>query len=111
MRPIIWGVFLIVIGGLLLLERFGGLHAPAGTFWPLVLFALAASAFARRRIASGVLLTLIATLFLACALGLYGLSYHNSWPLFIVAVGVGIVLRAFIPDGPRRPRGGEVNHG
>jgi len=110
MRPI-WGVFLVVIGSVLLLERFGGLHVPEGTFWPLVLFAFAAAAFARRRIASGVQLTLIGTVLLVCALGLYGLSYRNSWPLFIVAVGIGMVLRAFIGDGPRRLRGGEVNHG
>jgi len=45
MRPI-WGVFLVVIGSVLLLERFGGLHVPEGTFWPLVLFAFAAAAFA-----------------------------------------------------------------
>jgi hypothetical protein len=44
---------------------------------------------------------------LACEFGWYGLDYHNSWPLVLVAVGAGIVVRALGGEPKRRvPEGG-----
>ena len=109
MKRIIFGVFLVVLGGLLVAERAGGVHLAPGLLWPLIMFALAASAFADYRIRSGVVFTLLGSIFLVCSLGLFGLSYGRSWPLLMIAVGIGIVLRALFPDVPRRIRDGEVH--
>jgi hypothetical protein len=94
-RRIIWGIFLVMLGALLLAERFGGLHVPIGSLWPLILFASAASRFAAGRIAAGVMMALLGAIFLACSMRWFGFSYAHSWPLLMVAVGTSIVVRAF----------------
>ena len=110
MKNIVWGVFLIVLGTLLILERFAGVHLPTGTLWPLILFALAASHFASHRMVSGVTFTLIGTVVLACTLGWYGMTYGHSWPLLLVAAGIGIVVRAFMREDSHSYRRPEVPH-
>ena len=110
MKSIIWGVFLITAGSLLLLERFGGLHIPSGSWWPLILFAIAAAHFAKGRIGSGVMFVFIGTAFLACTFGWFGMSFHHSWPLLMVAVGAGIVAHALTGGDRRRWKEGTVSH-
>lgn len=108
-RNIIWGTFLIVIGVLLLMERIGGLQIPVGSLWPLVLFVLAASSAAERNISGAVMFTLLGLVFLSVTFNWFGLSYHRSWPLLMVAAGIGMVIRSL--TGARRiaPRD-EVPH-
>jgi len=106
---IIWGVFLITIGVLLLLERMGGLKLPTGSLWPLVLFALAVSSAVRGRIVSTILFTMLGTIFLGVTFNWFGLSYHKSWPLLMVAAGTVMVVRSFIHE-PRIVRRVEVPH-
>lgn len=109
MHNIIWGVFLIVIGALLLLERVAGLHIPTGSLWPLILFAMAASSAARGRVGSSVMFTMLGVIFLCVTFNVLGLSYHRSWPLLLVAAGVGMVVRSFIHE-PRVVHREEVPH-
>jgi hypothetical protein len=106
---VIWGVFLIVIGVLLLLERVAGLHIPTGSLWPLVLFAMAASSAARGRIGSAVMFTMLGAIFLGVTFNVFGLSYHKSWPLLMVAAGVVMVVRSFFHE-PRIASREEVPH-
>ncbi|HET7224540.1 MAG TPA: DUF5668 domain-containing protein [Candidatus Eisenbacteria bacterium] len=97
-----WGVFIILLGVLLLLERFGVFHYPEGTFWPLLLAMLGVSALIERRIGSSVLFLLLAGVFLAFTLHWHGLSYARGWPLLMVAVGVAIVVSALTREGMGR---------
>lgn len=106
---IIWGVCLITIGTLLLLERLAGLRIPTGSLWPLVLFALAVSSAVRGRIVSTIMFTLLGTIFLGVTLNWFGLSYAHSWPLLMLVGGVAMVIRAFT-GAPQIARGGEVPH-
>lgn len=98
-RSSAWGVFIILLGVLLLLERFGIVHYPEGTFWPLLLAMLGVSALIERRIGSSVLFLLLAGVFLAFTLHWHGLSYGRGWPLLLVAVGVAIVVSAITGEG------------
>ncbi len=109
MRSTIWGVFLIALGSLLLLERMGAVHLPEGTLWPSILFVIAIAHLAQRRFGAALMFVLLGTIFLACTLGWYGMSYARSWPLLIVVAGVGIVLRALTGESCCRIRG-EVEH-
>ena len=109
MRSAIWGVFLIALGSLLLLERMGAVHLPEGTLWPSILFVIAITHLVTRRFGSALLFLLLGTVFLACTLGWYGMSYAKSWPLLIVVAGVGIVVRALTGESRCRIRG-EVEH-
>ena len=68
-----------------------------GSFWDVIAFHLGVVA-------------LLGVVFLACALGWYGMSYARSWPLLIVVAGVGIVVRALTGGESRCRIRGEVEH-
>ena len=109
-RSIVWGSFLIALGGVLLLERFGQLHVPAGSLWPMILFAVGVAELVEMRFAAAAFFMLLALVFLSCTLGLFGMTYERSWPLLMVAAGVGMVLRALTGAGSRRWSGKEADH-
>jgi hypothetical protein len=106
---IVWGVFLIVIGVLLLLERVGGLNIPTGSLWPLILFALAVNSAVKGRVLATIMFTLLGVIFLGVTFNWFGLSYAHSWPLLMVAAGVAMVVRA-LTGAPRIARHDEAPH-
>ena len=109
----LWGFALILVGGLLLLERFGELPAWAGEYqwWGgiVIFFGLVTIASAKRAesVGSGVTLVLLGGWFLLVTNRMFGLGWYNSWPLALVAVGAGTVAHAiaarWLPD-VKRPR-------
>jgi len=101
LKNVIWGSFLILIGVLLLLERFGTLHLPAGSAWPLILFAFAAIAAVDRRVKRAIVLFVLGLICLCASLNWLGFSYAHGWPVLLVAAGLGIIINAF----GGRPRG------
>ena len=107
---IVLGVFLIAGGALLLLERFGQLHVPAGSLWPLILFVVAVTELAERRYSAAALFMSLSVAFLACTLGWFGMTYEKSWPLLMVGAGVGMVVRALTGAGSRRRLDKEADH-
>ena len=109
-RPIVWGIFLIVLGALLLLERFSPVHIPSGSLWPLILFFIGVAELTRLRYGAAAFFMFIALVFLACTLHLFGMSYEKSWPLLLVIVGSGMVVRALTGAGPCRRRVEEEMH-
>ena len=74
-------------------------------WWPLILVAIGAGRLAtahdgdRRR--SGAWLVVIGCWLLINSLGLFGLGWHDSWPLLIVAAGGMILWKSLSP--PERP--------
>ena len=102
-KTLVWGLFLIALGGVFLLGRLGLVEVRwVGELWPAVFFAIAANHFMDRRPGSGVMFTLMGVWFFACTFGWLGLTYRNSWGLLLVAVGLGIVIRAISGEEPRR---------
>ena len=108
-RPMVWGFFLMVLGGAFLLDRLGVVEMPeVRQLWPAVFAVIAVSHIADGRLGSGLTFLLLSAWFFACEFGWYGLDYQNSWPLVLVAVGAGIVLRALGGEPkPRVAEGGE----
>jgi hypothetical protein len=91
----VWGITLIVLGSLFLLERAGMIDVPSlGTMWPAVFGVIALARIAEGQYGSAVTFVLLGAWFFACEFGWYGLDYGNSWPLVMIAVGAGIVVRA-----------------
>lgn len=102
------GLLLVGLGVLFLLRE---LHVTTGSiliggWWALLIVALGLSKLLRphraKHVGEGVMLAILgAWLFLAHT-ERYGLSYENSWPLVLVAVGAGMVARAlaqrWLPD-------------
>jgi hypothetical protein len=106
---LVWGLCLIALGGAFLLDRFGMIHIPdLGRLWPVVLIVIGVTRLVGRRPGSGLTLLLMGGWFLACGFEWLGFTWENSWPLILVAVGAGIIIRALSGEDARRrpPEGG-----
>ena len=107
-RRLLWGVVLMLFGVLFLAERFGVM--PPWTmeleWWPLIVIGLGLIKLIQPRrardIGSSVMLTLMGLWFLAVSNDWYGLTWHNSWPLSLVAAGASMVAQSlaarWLPD-------------
>jgi hypothetical protein len=104
-KKLIWGVFLIALGGLFLFERFGTRDfAGLGEWWPLILVVVGITDLVERRVGSALTMILLGAWFLAVTSGWMGFTWGNSWPLGMVAVGAGIVVKALTGEERRRCR-------
>lgn len=94
---LVLGLFLIVIGALLLAGSLG-LEVPrrVWSYWPFLLLGLGAvkllwpGAPDERR--GGYWLMVVGLWGAVNVFGLFGLHWHNSWPLFLIAVGVLVTV-------------------
>jgi hypothetical protein len=104
---LIWGIFLIAVGALLLAVNLG-LEVPRGVwnYWPFLLIAMGAAkmAFGGERGSGGGFWLLLAGLYGWISIWrLWGLSWETAWPIFVIAGGLSIVFRS---TGSRRARRG-----
>ncbi|MBI5709396.1 MAG: hypothetical protein HZC42_03705 [Candidatus Eisenbacteria bacterium] len=107
----VWGLFLIGIGVLFMLERFDVVDIPrVGQLWPLVFYVIGMLHFVDQRPGSGVMFVLMGTWFFICEFEWRGLTYGNSWGLLLVAVGAGMVVKALSGERSRRACVTEVRH-
>jgi uncharacterized membrane protein HdeD (DUF308 family) len=100
-KQVVWGLLLIVVGAVVLLDRL--YYIDAGSFWhywPLLLVAVGinqAIGYPSEREFGNALWTIFIGLWLfACFENLFGLTFRNSWPLFILAWGVKLVLQPLV---------------
>jgi hypothetical protein len=110
---LVWGVGLIAMG-LLFLSNYLG-FMPWGTWrtwWPALVIFLAVvrlfTARTPRRIGDSVAFLCMGLWFVVVVNHLYGLDWHNSWPLALVSVGLGAVARALASFVIRRDDEPEV---
>lgn len=102
-KKVVWGIFLIALGGLFLMERFGTWSfAGVAEWWPLILVVVGITHLIERRVGSALTMILLGAWFLAVTSGWLGLTYGNSWSLVLVVVGAGIVVKAFTGEERRR---------
>ncbi len=98
---IFWGLVLILVGVLFLLDRMGRLDFGEfiGRFWPLILVAaglwhLVANQF--RDVVGGLFLIVIGGMFQLAKLELLGRSaWHYIWPALIIILGLWVLAGAF----------------
>ena len=102
-KRVIWGAFLIVLGGVFLLAQLHLVDLPSlWKLWPAVFAVSAVSHIVEGRYGSALTSVLLGFWFFACQFGWYGFDYANSWPLVLIAVGAGIVVRALRGEPRRR---------
>ncbi len=101
------GMILIAIGTLFLLDRlhiedFGDLIR---MYWPSVIILFGIShVFRHESIWSGVWLISTGVWLQIAHLHLFGMTYRNSWPLLLIAIGAGITLRAVFDTRVTTPK-------
>jgi hypothetical protein len=107
---IFWGLALILVGVLFLLDHMGRLDFGdlIGRFWPLILVAagvwhLVDSQF--RDVVGGLFLVLIGAMFQLAKLEILGRSaWHYVWPGLIIILGIWVLAGAFRRQaGPKVP--------
>ena len=111
MRPtrVVFGVAIIAVGVLLLLDRldFVQLHS-VWRAWPLFLVALGIShliqGWGTHEVGSGAWLVLIGLWLLVGNYGVWGLGFGRSWPLLVIATGASMIVKAVLPRPAENPR-------
>jgi len=107
---IFWGLVLILVGVLFLLDRMGQLDFGEliGRWWPLILVAaglwhLIANQF--RDVVGGLFLIVIGAMFQLAKLEILGRSaWHYIWPALIIILGLWVLAGAFRRQaGPKIP--------
>ncbi|HUP46435.1 MAG TPA: DUF5668 domain-containing protein [Thermoanaerobaculia bacterium] len=100
------GIIMITLGVLFLLSRFD--VADFGhlirRWWPMIPVMIGIpKLFSRETVWSGMWLITIGIWLQLCRLEVYGLTYSTAWPLLLIALGAGMVLRAVV-ESMLRPR-------
>jgi hypothetical protein len=100
-KRILWGVVLIVVGGLFLVDRMD-IYAVGEIwrFWPFVIAiaglveVLSATRF--RHVTRGLLNIVLGIWLYAAIENLWGWSFRNSWPVLMIAFGITVVLNGLV---------------
>jgi hypothetical protein len=101
---LIAGVILLTLGFVFLLDNFDVIYIgePVSHFWPLIIVAIglarilqAESSWERRR---GFAWIYIGLWLLVSVLHMFGLTFHNSWPLLLIGFGVNAIWKAVSPQ-------------
>ena len=100
---LIFGIFLLVIGVALLLDKFDIFSVgQIWHYWPIIFIT---SGLGRLMDAQemweyrkAVWWMFFGTWLLFSELHLLGLSYHNSWPILIIGIGVGVLWKSAYPS-------------
>jgi hypothetical protein len=96
---LIFGLLLVSVGVLFLLNRMDVVSiGDIWDWWPLLFIGLGAMKIVMWRsaesVASGLGMTMFGLWFLVSERGWFGLSWSDSWPLALVAIGLSMVARA-----------------
>lgn len=94
---LVTGLLLVFLGGLFLANNLDMIDVgPIGRYWPVVLIVMGVAKLSgREHRCGGVWLLVVGVLMLLHSL--HVLRLHDSWPLFIVAAGLGILVRSVAP--------------
>jgi uncharacterized membrane protein HdeD (DUF308 family) len=101
---LISGVILVAFGLIFLLDNLNIIYIgePVSHFWPLIVVAMglvkifqAQSHWERRK---GFAWVFIGLWLLVSVLHMFGLTFHNSWPLLLIGFGINAIWKAVTPQ-------------
>ena len=102
---IFWGLFLVAVGAILLVGRLG-IANPSWMirhYWPVIIIVIGASKlFHRGTIWAGLWMMSLGVWLQMVTLHIYGFTYGSSWPLLLIILGAGILLRTITESARRR---------
>jgi hypothetical protein len=97
------GIFLLTAGILLMLNRIDLLEVGSiWDFWPLIIIVIGLGrlldAEFQWEYRKAFWMLFLGAWFQICQLHLFGLYYHNSWPILIIGIGIEILWKSFYPS-------------
>jgi uncharacterized membrane protein HdeD (DUF308 family) len=100
-RQVVWGLVLMLVGTVVLLDRLEHIDAADyWHFWPLLLVVIGINQTIGypdpREFENGLWVVFIGLWLFASLENLFGLTLRNSWPLFILAWGVKLVFQPLV---------------
>jgi hypothetical protein len=101
---LLFGVMLILAGTIILLERLEitRLDDLASDYWPLIIVVVGiAKLFNRATIGSAIGTIAVGLWLQFIRLDLFGLTFRNSWPAVLMAVGAGMIVQTFVDVASR----------
>jgi hypothetical protein len=111
-RQLVWGLLLVGFGVAVLLDQMGIADIESlWHYWPLVLVVIGINRTigypSARDFVSGLWTACIGIWLFATFEGLFGLTFWNSWPIFIIISGATMALEPIVA---RRFRSKETHH-
>ena len=100
-KQVMWGLVLIAVGVIFLLDRMGIADLrELWHYWPLLIVAAGINQTigypSAREFSNGLWTVFIGLWLFAVFEGILGLTLRNSWPLFLLMAGLQMVLRPVI---------------
>jgi hypothetical protein len=104
---LVGGVVLMVVGAILLLGRLDVLRADGmASYWPMILVAIGVAkllgAGERRHPGNALWLIFIGVWAQANVLHWFGLTWHNSWPVVLIFLGLRVLVTELLGRGEAR---------
>ncbi|WP_258000844.1 LiaF transmembrane domain-containing protein [Janthinobacterium sp. ROICE36] len=101
---LLWGVLLIAIGAVILLDRLDVIYLhdyyALWHYWPLILLVFGLNKLltpvSAKQVLSGLWLIFFAAWWYVSYEELWNLTFYNSWPALLIAWGVGLVLEPLL---------------
>jgi len=112
-KQIMWGLVLIAVGVVFLLDRMDLVDVRSvWHYWPLLIVASGINQTigypSAREFSNGLWTVFIGLWLFAVFEGIFGLTFMNSWPLFLLMAGLQMVLRPVLQR--RFPQSKENDH-
>ena len=106
------GLVLIAIGLLFLLDRFGfvSFGYVISHWWPMFIAGFGVSHLLKGHVWTGAWMIGLALWFELIRYRVFGLSFSSGWPLILIAVGAGTILRALFDSARRSEPSSPENH-
>jgi len=100
------GLFILAAGVALMLDKFDILNTgPVWHYWPLIVVAIGLGRLMDAQFAweyrKAFWLLFIGSWLFVSELHIFGLRYHNSWPILLIGVGIGILWKSAYPSHDR----------
>jgi hypothetical protein len=110
-----FGLVLLVLGSLYLLDNFGFIFiGHISRYWPVLLILLGIARLldydGTSRHGTGVGWIFLGAWFLVSINGMFGLDFHNSWPILIIGWGISLLWKALYRQ-PQVSMTEEAHHG
>ncbi len=100
---LVWGLSLMAAGVLFLLDRFRLLDLDHlfHLYWPMIVVVVGMVKLLRRNLWGGSWVIVVGVWLQIAHLRLFGLTFHSSWPLLLIALGAGLIARTLFQSVSR----------